>query len=301
MLEQNLWKQLLAVTLLFGWSWTSLSEGQAAPEVVNVTKTIEFRQNLLRSIANFVPISISPQFSTSSSRPDSKLSCSELRYVFISEFPFGRSGNNLIEFTHGLWLASKLNRTLAVPEWMEKVLAPFDTKVLASQFCYEFKVDLKRSVYKDGVNIGLDLVEVTSENSFFLHKVFQDPPESPNISKSLPTINGDHIDGSLLSDLAAHFIRVYASLWSSPSSIIRTHGANIIKNHMDNSLKYVSVHKRMMEGGCSKVLGTETKPAEFDANEIPMSHESWKTNLNNNHPICDMTYSFVKEDRKSVV
>lgn len=51
----------------------------------------------------------------------------------------------------------------------------------------------------------------------------------------------------------------------------------------------------MMEGGCSKVLGTETKPAEFDANEIPMSHESWKTNLNNNHPICDMTYSFVKE------
>ena len=101
MLEQNLWKQLLAVTLLFGWSWTSLSEGQAAPEVVNVTKTIEFRQNLLRSIANFVPISISPQFSTSSSRPDSKLSCSELRYVFISEFPFGRSGNNLIEFTHG--------------------------------------------------------------------------------------------------------------------------------------------------------------------------------------------------------
>ena len=106
-----------------------------------------------------------------------------------------------------------------------------------------FKVDLKRSVYSNGVNVGLDLLEITSENSFFLYKVFQDPPESPNISKSLPLINGSYIDGSLLSDLAEHFIRVYASLWSSPSPIIRTHGENVINNHLGGNLKYVSVHK----------------------------------------------------------
>ena len=51
----------------------------------------------------------------------------------------------------------------------------------------------------------------------------------------------------------------------------------------------------MFEGGCSKVLARETKPSEFDASEIPMLHDNWKANLNNNHPICDMTYSFVKE------
>lgn len=41
--------------------------------------------------------------------------CSPQNFTFISEFAYGRSGNNLIEFTHGLWLSSTLNRTLAVP------------------------------------------------------------------------------------------------------------------------------------------------------------------------------------------
>ena len=108
---------------------------------------------------------------------------------------------------------------------------------------FRLRVDLKRSVYVDGVNIGLDLLEVTSENSFFLHKVFRDPPESPNISKSLPPINGSRIDGPLLFDLAVHFIRVYASLWSSPSVMIRTNAERVIKDHMSHDMSYVSVHK----------------------------------------------------------
>ena len=108
---------------------------------------------------------------------------------------------------------------------------------------FRVRVDLKKPVYLNGIDIGLDLLEVTSENSFFLHKVFQDPPESPNVSKSLPLINGSRLDGPLLSNLASHFIRVYASLWSSPHPLIRVNGEAIIKNHMSNDLNYVAVHK----------------------------------------------------------
>ena len=44
--------------------------------------------------------------------------CQTGRFVYVSEYPFGNSGNNLVEFTHGLWLARQLNATFIVPEWM---------------------------------------------------------------------------------------------------------------------------------------------------------------------------------------
>jgi hypothetical protein len=50
-----------------------------------------------------------------------------------------------------------------------------------------------------------------------------------------------------------------------------------------------------MEGGCSRVMGLSTLVSDFDSTEIPMSGSEWKGNLNNNHPICDMTYNFVKD------
>ena len=143
--------------------------------------------------------------------------------------------------------------------------------------------------------MGLDLLEITSENALFLYKVFRDPPESPGISKLLPSLNGTRLEGPLLRSLASHFIRVYAALWASPVSLITNAGEMIIKNYLNNDLNYSSVHKRSMEGGCSKVLADSTSLSDFDASELPMGHHDWKANLRNNHPICDMSYEFVKD------
>ena len=107
----------------FCWSQT---------QPTNVSMKLIERSELLRAIALSAP---------------AKGDCSSTRYTFISEFAYGRSGNNLIEFTHTLWLSALLNRTLAVPDWMIPVLEPFSTQLLQSRYCYELHVDLKRSVY----------------------------------------------------------------------------------------------------------------------------------------------------------
>jgi len=57
-------------------------------------------------------------------------------YVYISEYKFGQSGNNLIEFTHGLWVAKQLNATFIVPSWMIYILTPFNMSILKSQYCF---------------------------------------------------------------------------------------------------------------------------------------------------------------------
>ena len=127
------------------------------------------------------------------------------------------------------------------------------------------------------------------------YKVFRNPPESPGISKLLPPLNGTRLEGSLLRDLASHFIRVYAAMWTLPIPQITTTAEMIIQTYLSNDLNYTSLHKRSLEGGCSKVLADSTSMTDFDAVELPMSHHDWKANLRNNHPICDMTYEFVRD------
>jgi hypothetical protein len=51
-------------------------------------------------------------------------------------------------------------------------------------------------------------------------------------------------------------------------------------------------------GGCSKVLGAKTVIADFSPAELPMSDAAWSSNLNKNHPLCDMTGTFVNNTIK---
>jgi hypothetical protein len=51
------------------------------------------------------------------------------------------------------------------------------------------------------------------------------------------------LEGALLSDIASHFVRVYAALWAAPIEMIRTNGERIISEHMSHDMNYVSVHK----------------------------------------------------------
>ena len=53
--------------------------------------------------------------------------------------------------------------------------------------------------------------------------------------------------------------QVYAALWSSPLKPVEAAGEWIISHHLDGNFRYTSVHKRQMEGGCSKVLLTSCK------------------------------------------
>ena len=64
--------------------------------------------------------------------------CSRSKYIIITEYQFGRSGNNLIEFTHLLWLSKVFDATFIPPTWMLDVLTPFNTTLLQSINCIQW-------------------------------------------------------------------------------------------------------------------------------------------------------------------
>jgi hypothetical protein len=207
-----------------------------------------------------------------------KFPCSQKYFLMITEYQFGNSGNNLIEFTHMLWLAKNLNRTLIIPNWMKPILKPFDTTLLESMFCYIHSVDSNYGVNKD-------VVKVTSEDSFFMFKLFDDP----QINSTIPKFSNE-----LLKELSRHFIQVYTALWSSPVPSLLGAGSWILSNHLNNSFSsYVAAHKRSMEGGCGKILGYVSQISDYSPKELPMDHILWSGNLRQYHPLCVMPAGFV--------
>jgi hypothetical protein len=202
--------------------------------------------------------------------------CPTDRYVIITEYQFGRTGNNMIEFTHGLWVSEKLSATLIAPIWMNDLFTPFDTTLLQSHFCYTMK---------DKVPAGTKKFEITSEDSFFAYKLFQDP----EYSKLLPSMSEETIN-----DLSLHFLTVYSALWSFPDRKILQAAEYIISKHLDANFDYGVVHKRQLEGGCSKLLSTNTKLADYSPMQLPMKHVEWSNNIIQSHPLCEMTYDFVR-------
>lgn len=203
--------------------------------------------------------------------------CSTTNFVYISEYPFGNSGNNLVEFTHGLWLAETWNATFIVPKWMKNVLDPFDTSFLRAHYCFRMKSALPQ---------GKTLLEVTSEESFFLFQLFK----NQKYVASLPPLNE-----ATISELSLHFLKVYAGLWCCPQADIVAEGEWLIHNQLANSLRFVAVHKRDMEGGCSKVMSSVTTPADFSPADLPMHRVEWQGNLQQQHPLCEMPYGFIHE------
>jgi hypothetical protein len=239
--------------------------------------------------------------------------CPKDRYLVITEYAFGRAGNNLIEFTHGLWLGKKLNATLIVPSWIQDtVFAPFNTSLLHSIYCFSF--DSKLAPAKS--NKDVTVYEITSENSFFLFqlkKEFAFPDLIPDImsyqyisstssnneggkSSSASTFLDSSLASPLINELSKHFLSVYSGLWCCPTKKLLLLTEFFLSYYMKGSLGYTSVHKRQLEGGCAKVLASVTKPSDFSSKEIPINHPDWTTNsLSKFHPICEMTVSFIQE------
>lgn len=208
------------------------------------------------------------------------ISCPTDRLLVITEYQFGRTGNNIIEFTHGLWVAEKMNASLVVPKYMQDILTPFDTSTLSQLFCYTLDTEIPK---------GVKVFEVTSEDSFFTYKLFRDPV----YRDFLPAYNDDTV-----SELSMHYLQVYASLWCCPTRKLLLAAEHVIQNHLNGNLQYAAVHKRQLEGGCSKIMGYVTKPSDYSPHEIAMQIPDWNQNLVRNHPLCEMPLIFVAETMK---
>lgn len=204
--------------------------------------------------------------------------CSKDVFVFISEYPFGNSGNHLISLTHGLWTARRLNATFIVPNWIEGSIKHFDVSALAELYCFTLDPTIPN---------GMKNYPITSEESFFLFKIFRD--------KGLPYIPLlPPLDSSVVDDISVHFLRVYSSLWSSPTKNIVSAAAWIIENYLGARFDYVSVHKRNLDGGCGKVMRENTQLADFSPAEIAMHSPEWAGDIAHHHPLCEMPVDFVR-------
>jgi hypothetical protein len=205
-----------------------------------------------------------------------KKKCNLDNLVVVTEYQFGNTGNHIIEFAHGVWFAERMNATLVVPVWMADIFVPFNTTNLSNSYCYTLNTNIPKNIKP---------YEVTSEESYFLFKLFHDK----NYIKYLP-----NMDNNTIADLSLHFLKVYASLWSSPLSEIRSASEWVINNHLEGNFRYTSVHKRQMEGGCNKILAHVTKPrVDFSPTELPLDRAEWSGNLNRNHPLCSMSLELV--------
>jgi hypothetical protein len=201
------------------------------------------------------------------------------RFTVITEEAFGRSGNNLIEFTHGLWVARQLNTTLVIPDWMLHVLNPFDTTYFDKTYCY---LNLSSWQYDPDYT----LYNISSANMFFAYDLFS----NQYYKHLLPPLSEE-----VILDISKHFYQVYATLWSRPSEKILKAGLFMLSNYFQNNFYYTAVHKRQFENGCTEVLSGRTKISDFFPYELPMNNIEWTYNLRAHHPLCSMTVDFIKD------
>jgi hypothetical protein len=207
--------------------------------------------------------------------------------LFLTEFQFGRTGNNVIEFTHGLWLAEKMNATLVIPQWMKHIFLPFNTSILDSIYCYTMDVKIPDNANK---------YELTSEESFFIHQVFR----QESYLKFFPYFSHFQYQSTASSEyrkfvdeFSKHFLQVYAALWCNPIPKLLYLAEVLIDELLNGRFGYSAVHKRQLEGGCNKIMLSVASKTDFNPKEIPHYNEEW--NNPKVHPICEMNYPFVKE------
>lgn len=238
-------------------------QGEESQESV-VQSTMRSRLDRLRTIAK--------------DAARTKKECSTETYVYISEYPFGNSGNHIISLSHGLWVAKQLNATFIIPNWIEASLKHFDLSVLSEGHCF---------TVNPAIPAHTKNYAVTSEESFFTFKLFRD--------KGLPFIPLlPEMNTATIMDISTHFLRVYAALWSSPTANVISAGQWIIENYLQQGFNFTSIHKRNLDGGCGKIMSENTKPTDFSDTELPMDSPEWHGDLRRSHPLCEMSLDFVK-------
>ena len=168
---------------------------------------------------------------------------------------------------------------------MVHILHPFDTSLINSLFCFVENIP--------GGEGNKEIIEITSEDSFFLFKIFQKPGEFQERfgDKGLPAFSS-----SILHSISEHFLVVYAALWSSPREHLLAGGIWIIQNRLQNNLRYSSAHKRSLEGHCTHMMNKCTNTSEFSPLELPMDSPQWEpASLLRSHPLCDMPATFLRD------
>jgi hypothetical protein len=177
-----------------------------------------------------------------------------------------------------LWLSTRLNATLIVPNWIEASLKHFDTAVLAESYCFTLNPTIPQ---------GTQNYVITSEESFFFFKIFRDKglPYIPLV----PPLNEETV-----LDISGHYLKVYAALWSSPTQNIISAAEWIIEKYLNDRLDYVSIHKRNLDGGCGKIMRENTQLTDFDPKELALDSPEWSGDTAHHHPLCEMQIGFVK-------
>ncbi len=221
-----------------------------------------------------------------------KYNCNQQKLLVMENIMFGRFGNQLMEITNGLWIARKTRRTLMLPSFIS--LKEFNTTLLSSLFCIiPYNKGIRKKSNDSLVIEPLDIFymwEFLKNKEFInLRYIFNDPFEydtSPNKREISPRI---------VDEISQLYVRVYSALWSHPIDSIYDSALWIIQHHLDNNLKYSSVHKRQLEGLCFTRLRDNIQLLQYSTSEIPMTHPEW---LNGKQPLCDMTASFITETMK---
>lgn len=213
-----------------------------------------------------------------------KRECDPKNIVQIVEFQFGRNGNQLIEFTHGVWIAYRYNRTFMMPEWMNTLLNPFETAYLQSMFCFREYTNPTED---------MNILPIESADSFFAFKLANQPIFAPLFYIDSLTPTPADIPTKAVNELSLFYIAVYTALWSHPKHSILKASKWLIEHHLQGSFRYSSVHKRTLEGGCSEIFARATKLSDFSLLELPMDHAEFGGRWHRTHPLCSMTESFV--------
>ena len=124
----NIFKGLLLLlfsllSIVIGKADTTSNNKLISPHY-HIRQTVKIRMEILKKLAS-IDTSINNN-------------CSRSKYIIITEYQFGRSGNNLIEFTHLLWLSKVFDATFIPPTWMLDVFTPFNTTLLQSVHCIQW-------------------------------------------------------------------------------------------------------------------------------------------------------------------
>lgn len=205
--------------------------------------------------------------------------CSNSSYIIITGDSYGGASNVEIEFINGLWLSQHYNRTLVLPQWMNKTLHPFHLNRLHDHFCFISEDPREKK----------DVIWIKSSESYFLEKLFL----NPGFKSSLPAFNEQ-----VFQNIAKHYLLTFSAIWSAPARSIINATAWLIRNKL-HGFNYTAVHKRSFEGGCSEVFFSRHIGASaFDPTQIDVTHASWKGNLLDYNPLCDMNASFVQGTMK---
>lgn len=219
--------------------------------------------------------------------------CSETKFLFLRG-TFGRSGNNVIQVTHMLWMSKVLNRTLLIPQVFNSIFQAHDLSALHTAYCFKIAngmgfpntVEINwnhetRAVYTTADLSNADLISVGEGESFFLFRLF-------SLKSLLPPLTKSVID-----DISETFVSIYALLWGSVQPNLYVRASHIIENYLAGELSYTSAHKRSLEGTCDLVLQSNVQPSSLSPLDIPQSgNPEWEKHQV--AALCSMRLSFIQ-------